>query len=270
MSPINIKTRSGCNHFIECDVLHTTGLTVKTIMHHRHGFRVADHLLIYAGKVVRDNDLLVDYGVTKGSVIHMVPRNHPNNTSPNAGAAALPKRTDEVVNMLLSEQVAADLNQSFEQREKPSLHFAPQQVPPSGKEEAATIYSAPAPAPAPAPVPAARNSPDNTSSSLTIHSAPPSAHAPVPVPAPFSAPAPQPAPAPLPVPALLPANTVIDLTGPLQFPCYVCAYRESDVILHPCRHLCICTCCAMHLGPQPKCPRCRVAVTTFTTVTLPQ
>ena len=43
-------------------------------------------------------------------------------------AAALPNRTNEVVNTLLSEHAAADLHQSFEQREKPLLHFVPQQV----------------------------------------------------------------------------------------------------------------------------------------------
>jgi hypothetical protein len=43
-------------------------------------------------------------------------------------AAALPNRTNEVVNTLLSEHAAGDLHQSFEQREKPLLHFVPQQV----------------------------------------------------------------------------------------------------------------------------------------------
>jgi hypothetical protein len=72
-------------------------------------------------------------------------------------AAALPKRTNEVVNTLLSEprvntllsehrvntllseDAAAELHQSFEQREKPLLHFVPQQVPPSGLTEEAYV-----------------------------------------------------------------------------------------------------------------------------------
>ena len=54
-------------------------------------------------------------------------------------AAALPNRTNEVVNTLLSEHAAAELHQSFEQREKPLLHFVPQQVPPSGLTEEAYV-----------------------------------------------------------------------------------------------------------------------------------
>ena len=85
--------------------------------------------------------------------------------------------------------------------------------PPDNTSPSPTTHAAPAssPAPAPVPVPATRNRPDNTSFSPITHSAP--------APGPLSAPAPQPAPAPLPAPAHLPANTVVDLTGPLEFSC---------------------------------------------------
>jgi hypothetical protein len=63
------------------------------------------------------------------------------------------------------------------------------------------------------------NRPDNTSFSPIIHIAPAPAPAPVAVPGPLYAPVPQPVSAPLPAPAHLPANTVVDLTGPLEFSC---------------------------------------------------
>ena len=99
------------------------------------------------------------------------------------------------------------------------------------------------------------------------------APAPVSVPGPPSALLPLPVHAPSPVPTPIIVDTVTDVTGPLPFPCYVCASRTADVLLHPCRHICICTCCAITLGDknvnamtQPRCPRCYTAVTTFTTV----
>jgi hypothetical protein len=67
-----------------------------------------------------------------------------------------------------------------------------------------------------------------------------------------------------------PATEVIDLTVQVRFQCCVCGVNASGVMLQPCLHTCICTCCVMQMGPTPKCPKCLSTVTTFTTVNLHQ
>jgi hypothetical protein len=57
----------------------------------------------------------------------------------------------------------------------------------------------------------------------------------------------------------LPVSAPAHMANKAELPCVVCMAASRNILIFPCRHICVCTSCATSLGrfPAPACPMCR-------------
>jgi ubiquilin len=87
-SSVTIKVQSGDELVVSVDIAYDSVESLKSRITLQTDISVEKQRLVYKGKVLQNNDTLVDYGIADGSVIHCVKINPPSSSSAASAAVA--------------------------------------------------------------------------------------------------------------------------------------------------------------------------------------